>query len=147
MHMNSSKLSIIQEKIADMQCSALGYELLREVLIPDLLSEDYEEIIYFAGKRLARQHPLETKEELSAFFEQFCWGTLELIKDKKHTLTFELSSPLIEKRFLYNNTPCFHLEAGFLAEQIQQMKDAITEAVVEIKPRQKKAIITVQSEK
>ncbi|WLR50143.1 YslB family protein [Bacillus tianshenii] len=145
--MKSSNLFSIKQATEELQCPAFAYELMREVLLPDLLSEDYEEISYFAGKRLARKFPLETVQELNEFFETAGWGTLQLIKDKKITLTYELTSPLIEKRFNYDKAPSFHLEAGFLAEQIQQINGTLTESSVELKPRQKKAVITVQSEK
>ena len=40
--------------------SLFGHELIRNDLLHELLGKDAPEILYWAGKKLARQYPLET---------------------------------------------------------------------------------------
>jgi len=47
---------------------AFGYELIREELISDLLGKDRPAILYWAGKRLARNYPLFSLDEMKEFF-------------------------------------------------------------------------------
>ena len=50
----------------------LGATLIRDALIPDILGKD-NNILYWAGRRLARLFPLAKDEELPIFFEQANW--------------------------------------------------------------------------
>ncbi|PSL44029.1 uncharacterized protein DUF2507 [Salsuginibacillus halophilus] len=108
-----------------------GYELLRSSLLPDLFGNDEGELLYWGGRRLARQYPLHTLEELTTFFNEAGWGTLHCTKERKRDLIFQLELEPDEK------TPKFDrsLEAGFLAEQIEQMKSAPAEALLTPKRR------------
>ena len=45
-------------------------ELLRDYVLTDLLGEDYGQVIYWAGKRVARKVPVMPDDELVAFFEE-----------------------------------------------------------------------------
>jgi predicted hydrocarbon binding protein len=141
------KINTLKEKmehLQDLRVSAFGYELLREILIPDLLGQHSSSLLYWAGKRLARQYPLSSTEEIISFFSYAGWGMLEIINEKKHEIVMELTSELITTRFTLQKTPSFQLEAGFIAEQIQQMNQVVTETYEEIKPRAKKVIFTVK---
>ncbi|MER3092755.1 DUF2507 domain-containing protein, partial [Salmonella enterica] len=77
---------------------------------------------------LARKFPLESWEEFPAFFEEAGWGTLTNVRAKKQELEFELEGQVISNRLKYQKEPCFQLEAGFIAEQIQLMNDQIAES-------------------
>ena len=55
--------------------TSFGYELVREELLHEILGKDTAEILYWAGKRLARNYPLSSLEEIISFFEQASWGT------------------------------------------------------------------------
>lgn len=113
----------------DETCSAFGLELLRSVLIPELLGKENSGISYWAGKNIARKFPLYSLEDVIDFFKRASWGDLQLVKESKAEMIFELSSPLITKRTLEEtNTVSYQLEAGFLAEQFQRMSNYITEA-------------------
>jgi predicted hydrocarbon binding protein len=114
---------------------AFGYELLREVLLPEILGRETASILYWAGKGLARKYPLQSIEDMITFFHQSGWGTLQLKSEKKDELEFELSSPLIADRFKVHPDCHFQLEAGFLAQQIEQQKQVITEAYEHPKKR------------
>ncbi len=64
------------------QTPLFGIELIRDYVLTDLLGSDYRQVIYWAGKRLARQFPVVDESELASFFEQAGWGTLEIKKRK-----------------------------------------------------------------
>lgn len=133
------------EQLKDINISAFGFELLRESLLPDLLGQDHPEIIYWAGKRLARKYPVETIEELVSFFSIAGWGTLTLIHNKTDEMIFELSGELMSNRFKASSANfSFQLEAGFIAEQIQQMNNKMTETLEQVKRRAQKVIFTVK---
>lgn len=107
--------------------SLYGYELIREFILPEILGKDTPEILYWAGKRLARSHPLKSLEEVIEFFSIASWGQLELKKERKDEIEFELVSPLIVSRVKSKAEHYFQIEAGFLAEQIQLQKQVIAE--------------------
>jgi len=123
---------------------AYGYELLREILIPDLLGRDTPDLLYWAGKRIARMFPLEKIEDAHAFFEKAGWGTLEIVKQTKNEIDYTITSPLIEKRLKEKGKCCFQLEAGYLAQQHEHTKKVIAEAFEDPKRRNKKITITVR---
>lgn len=109
--------------------SAFGYSLIRDELLPELLGNHTNEILYWAGKNLARKHPCQNEGELIHFFEKADWGTLQLVKQKGEEINLELSGPLLESRINKNEDLHFTLEAGFLAEQFAMMKKCQTEAI------------------
>ncbi len=96
----------------------LGSELLRDVLIPSLVGNN-DDIMYWAGKLLARKLLLATDNDLRLFFEYAGWGTLTHTKSKKEEHTFELSGGPVKVRFGATEKPDFQLEAGFIAETFQ----------------------------
>jgi len=102
--------------------SIFGYELIRDILIPDILGKDTYEILYWAGKNLARKFPLTDYEQLIDFFAKATWGELIIRKESRNELEFELISPLIAPRVKSKAEHYFQLEAGFLAQQIEQQK-------------------------
>ncbi|WP_420489817.1 YslB family protein [Neobacillus drentensis] len=108
--------------------SMFGYEIIREYLLPEILGKDTPEILYWAGKRLARKFPLPDHETLVEFFTNASWGQLEIIKETKNEIEFELVSPLIVSRVKSKAEHFFQLEAGFLAQQIELQKEVIAEA-------------------
>lgn len=107
--------------------SMFGYEIIREHLLPDILGKDTPEILYWAGKRLARKFPLPDLEKLIEFFANASWGQLVIIKETKNEMELELFSPLIVSRVKTKAEHFFQLEAGFLAQQIEMQKEVIAE--------------------
>ncbi|MBS4202672.1 YslB family protein [Lederbergia citrea] len=124
-----------------------GYELLRDILIPGLLGKDTAEISYWAGKHLARKFPLLSLEEINSFFEEAGWGKMLLLEESKNELKIELSGKMVLRRFHMLSDPCFRLEAGFIAEQIQSQKQTVTEAYDEVNKKKNKVVITVRWDK
>jgi predicted hydrocarbon binding protein len=107
--------------------SLFGYELIREFVLPEILGKDAPEILYWAGKSLARKHPLNTLDDIIEFFSRASWGQLEIKKERKDEIEFELVSPLIVSRVKSKAEHYFQIEAGFLAQQIQHQKQVIAE--------------------
>lgn len=124
-----------------------GYELIREVLLHDLLGNEAPEILYWAGKRLARMYPLETAGQIAEFFTNASWGNLSIANESKHELEMVLSSPLIAGRLQKNNNCTFQLEAGFIAQQIEFQKEVICEAFEHPRKKTGKILITVKWDK
>ena len=106
-----------------------GYSLIRDELLPELLGNHTNEILYWAGKNLARKHPCHTEEEIISFFHKAQWGILQLIKQKGDEIIVELSGELLKKRVELHDAKHFTLEAGFLAEQVAVMKKCQAEVV------------------
>lgn len=123
-----------------------GYELMRDILLPEILGKHTTDVLYWGGKSLARKFPLVSLEEMEAFFLEAGWGKLNLTDDKKDEQIFILSGPFIERRLALKTDISFKMEAGFLAEQVQSQKKVVTEAAEEIHKRSKTVKIIVRSD-
>jgi predicted hydrocarbon binding protein len=128
----------------EFQVPAFGYELIREILLDDILGKDSFQILYWAGKQLARKFPLNGEQEVVAFFQNAGWGHLEIIKQSKTQMELLLTGDLISRRLDFHPDCHFQLEAGFLAEQFTQQRKYLSEASEEIKHRAKKVTFTIQ---
>lgn len=108
---------------------SFGYELIRDHVLSNILGKHENDILYWAGKELARKFPLFSMTEAPTFFNEAGWGDLSLEKESKdeaiYTLHFENQEMDIENR-------CFRLEAGFLAAQKQHNIGYLTECYNEI---------------
>ncbi|MFC0164987.1 MULTISPECIES: YslB family protein [Bacillus] len=127
-----------------MEVSAFAYELIKEVLIPDLLGSEYPSMMYWAGKNIARKFPLDSWNDIPAFFQEAGWGNLVLVEAKKNRIEFTLDGPLVSNRLKHQKEPNFQLEAGFIAEQIQMLNNNIAESYEQIKKRTDKVELTVK---
>ncbi|PEB51282.1 hypothetical protein CON65_24015 [Bacillus pseudomycoides] len=130
-----SKNTVDIESLQDVSLNAFAYELLREELLPDLIGKDLDDILYWAGRNLARKYQLESIEEVIHFFEKAGWGTLNIIEHKRREMHFQLTSPLIKERQKQKRHSSYQLEAGFIAEQIQNQRNVIAESYEEQKKR------------
>ena len=108
--------------------SLFGHELIRDHLLHELLGKDASEILYWAGKKLARQYPLETFEDMIRFFKEADWGELTVVEQKRREMKLELSGSLVANRVRKGKNTTFQLEAGFLAQQLEMQKKVVTEA-------------------
>lgn len=102
-----------------------GYDLLREDVLPDLLGSDHQQIMYWAGKSLARKYRVTSVEHLEDFFKKAGFGDLTLVKMKRTVMIFEL----VSTRFNHKKTISAPLEAGFLAQQVETIKGHIAETL------------------
>ncbi|MDQ0230970.1 YslB family protein [Metabacillus malikii] len=142
--MNKHSIQLNSEELKEFQIPAFGYELLREVLLPSILGKEHAQMLYWAGKDLARKYPLNSVEDLILFFNTAGWGSLQLLKQTKHDLEFELSSELISQRIAQAKDCSFQLEAGFIAEQLQTINGFITETHEQVKRRARKVVFTAK---
>lgn len=106
------------EELSD---ATAGHDILRYVSIPGFLGQEKNAILYFIGRNLARQINITKNEDLFYLFEKFRWGTLDLVKDRRRTLTFHLMSDDVAKRLLSPLKTDYRLEAGFIAEAIEKI--------------------------
>ncbi|MFY4774669.1 YslB family protein [Metabacillus sp. RGM 3146] len=132
------------EAFKEYSVPAFGYEMFREVLVPEILGHEYQSMLYWAGKKLARKFPIETVEGISDFFLSAGFGTLTLIHKNRNEMEFELEGELIALRLQEMKEPCFQLEAGFIAQQLEQMNEQVTESYEQVKKRGNKIVFTVK---
>jgi predicted hydrocarbon binding protein len=105
-----------------------GYEIIRDHVLPSILGNNEAEILYWAGKEIARKFPIFTTDELPSFFVEAGWGTLTLEKLSKHEAFYKLTN---ESYSLKIQERTFHLESGFIAEQYQKVNGVLTECFAE----------------
>lgn len=109
-----------------------GYDILRYVSLPKLLGKESHTIMYFMGKSLAETLEINSMSDIIAFFKQFGWGTLELVKEKKKSFTFHLLDDAIVQKLRSPLEIDFRYEAGFLAEACAQVFDIECECTEKI---------------
>ena len=108
--------------------SLFGYEIIRDDLLSELLGKNEPEILYWAGKKLARKYPLYTMDEIIAFFHEANWGILSIKEEKRKEICLSLTGELVSNRLQKDKNCTFQLEAGFLAQQIEWQKKVVSEA-------------------
>lgn len=113
-----------------------GQELLRDVLLNDLLGNDTHSIMYWAGKKIARKYPLKDALDIVLFFKQTGLGDLTIESENKYEIKWTLSGDIVAKRIEANPDADFMFEAGFLAQIAQQQFKVISEA--EMNPKEEK---------
>ncbi|MCG3089322.1 DUF2507 domain-containing protein [Sporosarcina cyprini] len=101
----------------------LGYEILRDHVLPTILGQHEDDILYWSGKDVARKFPIFETDELPSFFTEAGWGQLTLEKEDKDEMQFVLGP--IERLVIENRS--YQLEAGFIAEQLQKLNGFLTE--------------------
>lgn len=102
-----------------------SYLLIRDYLLTNLLGNEAQEILYWSGKELARQFPLSQYDDLTEAFAHCGFGRLTLLKNHVYLLTGEL----VTTRLL-NKQVNFHLEAGFLSEQLSHIHEQPVEVQI-----------------
>lgn len=117
----SFPLSILEE----LNTTGAGHDVLRYISLPNILGEQANTLLYFAGRNLARKLEIKSLQDICYAFEKLGWGNLELVKEKKHSFNFHLMADAVVHRLQAPFHTEFHLEAGFLAEawQIKQGKE------------------------
>lgn len=117
-----------------------GQLMLRDLLLPDLLGKETEAITYWAGRSLARRLPVN-EDDLPELFTRVGFGTLTPAASKKHQRVYTLSGTTVATRMANFTEPDFRLEAGFLAQSLQQAFGC----VVEVSPTadQHKHVVTL----
>ncbi len=120
---------------------AFGYEIIRDYALSTILGKHESDVLYWVGKDLARKFPCGDIQLIITFFEDAGWGSLSLEKELKDGYIFQLTNNPellnIEKRI-------FRLEAGFIAEQIQNNNGYLTECYDEKKEKHSTVQFTVK---
>jgi predicted hydrocarbon binding protein len=110
-----------------------GVTLLRDIFLEELLDGDSSDILYFAGKDLAKKFASNTLLGIENFFKVAKWGDLKMISQQQDRQTWILSGEVLVARFAtVDNIPNFYLEAGFLAQQIAQQIKKNVEATYQL---------------
>ncbi|WP_125709543.1 DUF2507 domain-containing protein [Lacticaseibacillus porcinae] len=104
-----------------------GQLMLRDLLLPDLLGKETESITYWAGRSLARRLPV-SEDDLTELFTRVGFGTLAPAASKRHQRVYTLSGTTVETRIANFDAPDFRIEAGFLAQSLQQELGCVVEA-------------------
>lgn|SRR5690625_125705 len=133
--MSKEKEKIAISQLDELHTDGAGYDVLRYLGLPELLGQEADTLLYFMGRNIARKLELHTVEDVSYCFEKLGWGNLELVKQKKNQMTFQLMSDAVVYRLDSILNTEFRLEAGFLAEAIQLIKGTECECVEEINKR------------
>lgn len=131
----SNQESLTISLLDDFSTSGAGYDVLRYISLPDLLGDESETILYFMGKNLARKLTFESLEDVSYIFNRLDWGQLELIKEKRKHLIFHLMSDAVVRRIQAPIHTDFRLEAGFLAEAMEQLLEKPCECTENVNNR------------
>lgn len=129
---------------SDMQIPYFGYELIRGHVLKNVLGKEAQQLLYWMGKQIAREYPLETLDTVYDFFQKAGWGNLTLEKQKSDELQFRLDGPFVEARLHHSDETEYRLETGFLARQFEFQNKCITEAFEEIKWKKQYVLITVK---
>lgn len=116
-----------------------GYELIRDHVLSSILGKHSDDILYWAGKELARKFPCGDIQLIISFFKDAGWGNLSLEKESKDSYIFHLTG---DSDILNIINRSFRLEAGFIGEQIQTINGFLTECYEEKKEKQQ--LITLQ---
>ena len=131
----SENISYIDDSMKQTAGSLQGISLLRDHLLPNILGEETSDLLYWAGKELARSFPLEDREAMIDFFLNHQFGQLTLMKEAKKRKLFNLSGDIVSMR-LKEKSAHFSLEAGFLAQQYQMLHQIYCEATFEVNLRE-----------
>ncbi|WP_053218982.1 YslB family protein [Virgibacillus senegalensis] len=134
--MGKNRQIIDRTTIDGLHTSGAGYDILRYICLPDLLGKEASPILYIMGKNLARKMQLSSVEEVIDFFDKLGWGHLQLIKEKRREMIWELTAEHVQLRHQANLPQVeYRLEAGFLAEAMQQIKGVPCEGLEEAKSK------------
>ena len=104
---------------------------MRDVILPLILGKETNGILYWIGKDLARQYPVQSIENLTTLVGQLGLGNLALASNRGTTFTWKLSGPVVAERIsLQKEHTSFTLEAGLIAKELEYQLGRVTEASV-----------------
>jgi len=110
----------------------LGYHLLRETLTRTLLGESESPILYWVGKNLGRNIPIQSAEGIILPFIRLGLGQLDLLESSPgricYKLTHYIHGCMPEKRL----SRTLALECGIIAGAVEKWQQKETAAQLEI---------------
>lgn len=122
--------------------SLFGQIMLRDLLLPDLLGNEANHITYWAGRSLARKLPVQ-EDDLPELFNRVGFGTLQSVSAKRQERQYSLGGTVVQTRLTQLPTADFRLEAGFLAQSLQQVLGVVVEANPTIDKHKQEVLFTV----
>ncbi|GAA0352757.1 YslB family protein [Alkalibacterium iburiense] len=124
-----------------------GITLLRDQLLPKLLKEDEESILYWAGKELARSYDFSSVEDILQTMEEVSFGTVEMVEKKRSSYRFHLFGSVVTSRLNGNKNATFDLETGFLAQAVQQVSQVYSEGTYRLIKKGSRIEILIQTDR
>ncbi|WP_134992226.1 DUF2507 domain-containing protein, partial [Oenococcus oeni] len=64
--------------------TAFSLALLRDGILNDILDDDANDILYYAGKEVARQFYTKTLNGIQEFFSAAGWGDIQISSQKEN---------------------------------------------------------------
>lgn len=133
-------------KLREQTDSHFGMLLLREFAMSELAGKGSDDVSYWLGKEMARQIPLSSVEDVTAFFKDAGFGDLQVVSEKRETYSFQLSGPTVAARLSINPKASFLLEAGFISQEIELIRQRITESTIDINTGKNVVVISVKTD-
>lgn len=121
-----------------------GYDILRDYLLPTILGKHEKDVLYWAGKDLARKFPCTDLQLIISFFEDAGWGALTLAKEENDGYILHLTN---DPDLLKVEERSFRIEAGFIAQQLQTIQGCLTECYDEKDEKHQQVTLTVKWDK
>lgn len=121
--------------LEQLHTSGAGYDILRYVSLPNLLGDESDALLYFMGKNLARSFDINCLEDVYEIADKLGWGRLELVKEKKNSMTFCLMADAVVYRLKAPVPVDFRLEAGFISEAVQMINGTECECSEKVNKR------------
>ncbi|WP_156171232.1 YslB family protein [Lactobacillus acetotolerans] len=118
-------------------------QLYRDFLLPTILGDDDATILYWAGKRISRHYDLSSFDDIVSFFNTAEFGTLTKVKERRTSITFELSGQTVTDR-INSDSREFSIEGGMIAEAVQKGIGKATESEITILDKEKKVQIVAR---
>ncbi|QVI35360.1 hydrocarbon-binding protein [Lacticaseibacillus chiayiensis] len=115
---------------------------MRDLMLPNMLGEEQHHILYWSGRDLATKLPVD-ETALPQLFNQVGFGTLTPLKQKRQERQYLLAGDVVATRIRTYDDPDFQLEAGFLAQSLQQVLGFAVEGGSAIQRRDQNVILTV----
>ena len=119
--------------------------LYRDTILPQILGADNDAILYWAGKHVSRKYDLSDMDELPEFFDMAEFGTLKILKARRHFAEFELSGQIVKDRIASDSNE-FSLECGIIAECLERLNGTHTDAAAKVDEKKQVVQITAQTD-
>lgn len=104
---------------------------MRDVILPAILGKEADEMLYWIGKDVAREFPVQTNDELILLTKQLGFGNLALKKKTATSQEWQLTGPIVRERIeRRKEQTSFGLETGFLAQEIEFQVNSVAEAEI-----------------
>ena len=115
---------------------------MRDLMLPNMLGEEQHNILYWAGRDLAAKLPVD-ETAIPQLFTQVGFGALTPLKQKRQERQYLLAGDVVATRIRTYEDPDFQLEAGFLAQALQQVLGFAVEGCSAIQRREQNVVLTV----